>query len=82
MRAAVLNKRAELGERAIVEKLLDPLARGELALLVLRVDAFLAAALQRLLAQAPQLFYLFRSGHPRLLEKCLAVGIVPQLSQP
>ena len=41
---AVLDEHVELLERALVEQELDPLARGELAALVLRLDARLAAA--------------------------------------
>ena len=42
---AVLDEHVELLERALVEQQLDALARGQLAALVLRVDARLAAAL-------------------------------------
>ena len=42
--AAVLDEHVELLERALVEQKLDALARGELAALVLRLDARLAAA--------------------------------------
>ena len=41
---AVLDEHVELLERALVEQQLDALARGELAALVLRLDARLAAA--------------------------------------
>ena len=42
--AAVLDEHVELLERALVEQQLDALARGQLAALVLRLDALLAAA--------------------------------------
>ena len=42
--AAVLDEHVELLERALVHQELDALARGELAALVLRLDARLAAA--------------------------------------
>ena len=45
--AAVLDEHVPLFEGAVVEQQLDPLARGELALVVLRVDALLAAAQAR-----------------------------------
>ncbi len=43
---AVLDEHVELLERALVEQELDALARGQLAALVLRLDARLAAALR------------------------------------
>ena len=42
--AAVLDEHVPLLERAVVEQQLEALARGQLALGVLRVDALLAAA--------------------------------------
>jgi hypothetical protein len=42
--AAVLDEHVELLEGALVEQQLDALARGQLALGVLRLDALLAAA--------------------------------------
>ena len=45
--AAVLDKHVELLERALVEKQLDPLARGELAARVLGLDALPPAAFAR-----------------------------------
>ena len=42
--AAMLDEHVELLERIVVEQEFDPLARGELALGVLRRDALLAAA--------------------------------------
>jgi hypothetical protein len=42
--AAVLDEHVPFLERAFVEQQLEPLARGELALAVLRGDALLAAA--------------------------------------
>ena len=45
--AAVLDEHVPLLEGAGIEQQLQPLARGELALLVLLLDALLAAALAR-----------------------------------
>src|SRR5262249_3157811 len=45
---AVFDEHVELFERALVEQQLEPLARGELAALVLRLDAVLAAAHARM----------------------------------
>src|SRR5262249_57544445 len=50
---AVLHEHVELLERAFVHQELEPLARGELAALVLRFDARLAAAG----ARAPAAFF-------------------------
>ena len=50
---AVLDEHVELLERALVHQQFDALARGELAALVLRLDALLAAAAAR--AGAPLL---------------------------
>ena len=47
---AVLNEHVELLEGILVHQELDPLARGELAALVLRLDAPLAAAAARAVA--------------------------------
>src|SRR5262249_26212719 len=47
---AVLDEHVELLERTLIHEELDALARGELAALVLHLDARLAAALARLRA--------------------------------
>ena len=54
--AAVLDEHVELLERALVEQQLDALARGQLALGVLRLDAPLAAPGARLGAAPLQAF--------------------------
>src|SRR5262249_1985808 len=53
---AVLDKHVELLERALVEQEFKPLARGELATLVLRLDAVFPAARARLRAARFELF--------------------------
>src|SRR5204863_6562492 len=53
--AAVDLEAVELDEAARVDELLDPLARGELAVRVLALDALLAAAEQRLAVPALEL---------------------------
>ena len=53
---AVLDEHVELLERALVHQQLDALARGQLAALVLRVDARLAAAGARARAALFELF--------------------------
>jgi hypothetical protein len=53
--AAVRHQRVELLERARVEQILDALARGELAVIVLLRDPRLAAADARLFVTAAQL---------------------------
>src|SRR5581483_5727683 len=63
--AAVLDIHVELLEGALVEQELEPLARGELAALVLRLDARRAAARARLLAADFKLFKdFFHAGSP------------------
>ncbi len=60
---------AELGERALVDQQRQPLARGELVLLVLAGDLLLAAAELRLLAPLVQLLderAQRRAGHERV----------------
>ncbi len=64
--AAVLHERAVLDERAVVEQEIDALASRQLALLVLLVDALLAAAEQRLLAfLLERLLHIQRVQHAR-----------------
>src|SRR5262249_7538126 len=53
--AAVRHEPVELDERPLVDQEIDPLPRGELALLVLRLDALLPSALERELAHPAQL---------------------------
>jgi len=69
--AAVLDEHVELLERVAVEQERDALARGELAALVLGVDALLAAAQARVPAAMLELFedVLHRApcGRPRQL---------------
>ena len=54
----MLGEHIQLLERASVQQQVEPLARGELALLVLRLDALLPAAEQRLLFALAQVFEL------------------------
>ncbi len=54
----MLGEHVQLLERASVQQQVEPLARGELALLVLRLDALLPAAEQRLLFALAQVFEL------------------------
>ena len=63
--AAVLDEHVGLFERAGVEQELQPLARGELAALVLRLDATRAAAHARTLALGLELLQNFL--HRRVL---------------
>ena len=60
---AVHDEAVELDERAFVEQQVEPLARGELALFVLRLEARLAAALLRLGAPPLEQLELFSHGH-------------------
>ena len=53
--AAVLDEHVELLERALVEEEFDPLARRQLAALVLGIDAGLATAQPRIVAPALEL---------------------------
>ena len=63
---AVLDEHVELLERALVEQQLDALARGQLAALVLRLDARLAAAEAGLLAPLFELVEdVFHAPQPR-----------------
>ena len=58
----VADEHVDLLERALVEQELDSFASGQLAQVVLAVDRPLAAGVQRLFAQHPQIFDpLFRS---------------------
>jgi hypothetical protein len=52
MRAPVLHESADFGERAGIQKLFNPLACSQLALLMLGFNAFLAAAEERFRAHA------------------------------
>ena len=63
---AVLDEHVELLERVLVHQQLDALARGQLAALVLRIDARLPAAEPRVRAPRFQLFQdVFHSRQPR-----------------
>ena len=64
---AVADEGVELLEGAGVEQLLDPLARGELALRVLLLDGLLGAGVDRLLAQLAQVGELLLVGDRVLL---------------
>ena len=59
---AVADEGVELLERARVEQLLDPLARGQLALRVLLLDRLLGGRVDRLLAQLAQVGELLLEG--------------------
>src|SRR5581483_8561877 len=56
---AVRHQRVQLFEAALIEQYGEPLARGELAAPVLRLDAALAAALQRLGLERGEMVELF-----------------------
>jgi hypothetical protein len=64
---AVANECVELLEGARVEQLVDPLARGELALLVLLRDGLVAARVDGLLAELAQVGELLLVGDRVLL---------------
>ncbi len=64
VRAAVLDEHVPFLEGAVVQQQFDALARGELAFLVLRLDALRAAALAGLLALFLQLFQDVLHGLP------------------
>jgi hypothetical protein len=64
---AVADERVELLERPRVEQLLDPLARGELALRVLLLDSLLGGRVDRFLAQLAQVCELLLVGLGELL---------------
>jgi hypothetical protein len=60
---AVDDEAVQLHERALVKEHVQPLARGELSALVLRLDALGAAAHLRLPAELLQLLKLFPHRH-------------------
>ena len=62
---AVHDEPVELDEGAFVEQKVEPLARRQLALGVLRLDALLAAALLRLGDPALEELELVSHGHGR-----------------
>ena len=62
---AMNDESVELDERAFVEQELESLARGELSLLVLRLEACVAAALLRLGAPLPEKGEFVAHGHRR-----------------
>ena len=62
VRGPVAHERVELLERARIEQLLDPLARGVLALGVLLLDGDLRAGMDRVVAQLLELFELLFVG--------------------
>ncbi len=60
---ALDDEAVQLGERALVQEQLEPLARGQLALGMLRLDALLAAAQTRCVFQVTQRRYLLLVCH-------------------
>ncbi len=70
---AVLDEHVELLERVLVHQKFDALARGQLAALVLRVDARLSAAEPRVRAPGFQLF-------ENVLHNVPVTGTYPTLS--
>ena len=72
----------ELLERPGVEQQLEALARGQLSALMLEIDAALAAAKQRLLAQLAQPCELIGRGHGNLHGSVVGpAGIEPATSR-
>jgi hypothetical protein len=70
---AVADEGVELLEGAGVEKLLDPLACGELALRVLLLDRLFGAGVDRLVAKLPQVGELLLVGDRVLLAHGAAI---------